>query len=232
MEETALDSPELDSVASDFDSSASAVPDSSSVEDDSLAAELKASETYSKIILVFTDTEDDSVGTLEYYKKEDGIYVQELSVTAYVGRAGIGDASEYSTRTPRGCFTFTKLFGIASDPGTLMEYHQLDNNDYWCGEEYYNQFVDGDVIDHSGCSKYNDEHLINATDAYQYVAAFNYNPDNVEGEGFAFFLHHTDGNPYTEGCVATDFDSMRYLETEIDEDTCIIIDTKENLLDY
>ena len=32
--------------------------------------------------------------------------------------------------------------GIAPDPGTKMDYHQITEDDYWCGEQYYNEFVD------------------------------------------------------------------------------------------
>ena len=80
-------------------------------------------------------------------------------------------------KPPIGEYTFGKLMGIAPDPGTIMPYHQITEDDYWCGEQYYNEFVDEKTMDHSHCTKENDEHLIDYAKPYEYTAFFNYNKE-------------------------------------------------------
>lgn len=77
----------------------------------------------------------------------------------FIGQRGMGEGKEGARQTPIGEYTFGKLMGIAPDPGTKMDYHQITEDDYWCGEQYYNEFVDEKTRDHSHCTKENDETL-------------------------------------------------------------------------
>ena len=65
-------------------------------------------------------------------------------VTARVGAAGVGRASESTTRTPAGTFTLTEAFGRSGDPGTALPYRVVDGDDWWVSDvnsPRYNQYV-------------------------------------------------------------------------------------------
>ncbi len=192
---------------------------------------LNAATNFSKIFIAHTSYASATQGTFDYYEKVNGLWQKQMSCLCYVGKAGIGAGSEYSTRTPAGIYTFTKLFGIAGDPGTLLPYQQLDDNDYWCGESNYNQFVDEDVQEHN-CSRTNDEHLAACPSYYQYCAAFSYNTSNAPGQGFAFFLHNAGPRVDTDGCVAIPMSNMQHVMQSIDSGSCLIIDTDSNISNY
>ena len=203
----------------------------SSQNQDLWVSKLDVAKNYSKIMIASAPSSSSRTGTFRYYQKVNGKWKEVINTSAHFGKAGLGTGSEYSTKTPVGQYTFTKLMGIASNPGTKLSYHKIDNNDYWCGEALYNQFVDEDVTGHN-CSKKNDEHLIDYTSSYKYAAAFSYNPGNVKGKGFAFFLHCANNINYTGGCVAIPTSHMKKVMQSIDNDTVFIIDLEKNLKSY
>ncbi len=189
-----------------------------------VVSNLKAAQSTKKIIIVSAVSRTTSSATLQYFRKSGGQWKEVIHTKAYIGKNGLGKTAEGDNKTPVGLYHFTMVMGIASNPGTIMPYHQIDSNDYWCGgPNYYNQFVDEDVQPHL-CSKVNDEHLITYTQQYQYLAALDYNPENIYGKGSAIFLHCTGSNPYTAGCIAVSKSDMKKLMKKIDESTVIIID--------
>lgn len=197
----------------------------------SLIETLKVSNKYSKVFIVSSKSYSARQGLFTYYHKVNGSWRKEFETTAYVGKAGMGKASENSSKTPVGQYTFTKLMGLYDNPGTAMSYHKIDDNDYWCGETYYNQFVDEDHHEHN-CSKKKDERLSDYPTSYQYIAAFNYNSANVKGKGSAFFLHCSNHIPYTGGCVAIGISYMKQIMQQIDGNTVMIIDLEKNISQY
>jgi len=204
---------------------------SSSSSNDLWVSKLDVAKSYSKIMIASAPSSSSRQGTFTYYQKVNGKWKEVLETTADFGKAGVGTGSENSTRTPIGQYTFTKLMGISSNPGTNLAYHKIDSNDYWCGETLYNQFVDEDVTEHH-CSKKNDEHLIDYPSQYKYAAAFSYNASNVKGKGFAFFLHCANSIHYTGGCVAIPTSQMKKVMQAIDSNTVFIIDLKKNITKY
>ena len=196
-----------------------------------IPASLHAAERYSKIIIASAPSASSTTGTLSYYRQgSDGAWETVLSVPCYFGWDGVGAGSEYSSCSPVGIYTFIKLFGSAPDPGCIMGYTQLDGDEYWCGEQYYNQWVDS-TMDHSQCSLSADEHLLEMGPEYEYCAAFSYNMSCTPGRGSAFFLHVTANIP-TAGCVSVSRDAMVTLMRIIDGRTCFIIDTEANIASY
>ena len=129
-----------------------------------------------------------------------------LSCQGYVGKAGIGQASAYSTRTPAGDFGITKAFGIKSNPGAKLPYVKVTDSMYWCGDRhYYNQLIDINKKPHD-CEG---EHLISIAPYYNYGLFFDYNTNPVRyGAGSAFFVHCTGRAKYTGGCVAVSESDM------------------------
>ena len=138
-------------------------------------------------------------------------------VTARVGSAGVGRASETSTRTPAGTFTLTEAFGRAGDPGTALSYRVVDGNDWWVSDvtsPLYNRYAQ---CAPSTCP-FNEsvsENLYATGPVYDQAVVIDYNRGGTPGAGSGFFLHISNGAP-TAGCVAIDAGSlvtlMRWLE--------------------
>ena len=127
-------------------------------------------------------------------------------VTARVGAAGVGAASETTTRTPVGTFRLSEAFGRAANPGTALPYRVIDRNDWWVSDAasgQYNQYARCAP----GTCPFDEragENLYAAGAVYDNAVVIDYNRSPaVRGAGSAFFLHITNGTP-TAGCVAID----------------------------
>lgn len=130
-------------------------------------------------------------------------------VTARIGAAGVGRASEGSTRTPAGTFSLTEAFGRSGDPGTTLPYRVVDGDDWWVSDvnsPRYNR--------HAECApgtcdfdESASENLLAAGAVYDHAVVIDYNRGGTPGAGSAFFLHVTNGAP-TAGCVAVDAGSL------------------------
>jgi L,D-peptidoglycan transpeptidase YkuD (ErfK/YbiS/YcfS/YnhG family) len=126
-------------------------------------------------------------------------------VTARVGSAGIGRASETTTRTPAGTFSLTEAFGRSGDPGTALPYRVVDGDDWWVSDvasPRYNQYAQCAP----GTCDFNEsagENLFAAGAVYDHAVVIDYNRGGTPGAGSAFFLHVSNGAP-TAGCVAID----------------------------
>lgn len=135
----------------------------------------------------------------------DGWTPVQGPVTAWVGKDGVGRASETSSRTPAGTFPLTEGFGRQADPGTAVPYRLVDAQDWWVSDAtspHYNQ--------HARCApgtcpfdEARGENLLAAGAVYDYALVIGYNRSGTPGAGSAFFLHVTNGSP-TVGCVAID----------------------------
>ncbi|MCD7893162.1 MAG: MBG domain-containing protein [Erysipelotrichaceae bacterium] len=190
---------------------------------------LQVADETDKIIVVTASSTSTSSGTFRYFKKTNGTWKEAIYTTAYLGQNGINKTKEGDRKTPTGLYHFSKLMGIASNPGTQMSYTKINKYMYWCGnKKYYNQFIDESKQTHN-CNHSNDEHLIDYTTEYQYVAALDYNSSCTYGKGSAIFLHCTGNTKYTGGCVAISKSYMKQMMCEIDEDTVIIIDLNSNI---
>ncbi|MBN9608887.1 MAG: L,D-transpeptidase family protein [Actinobacteria bacterium] len=161
-----------------------------------------------QLITVSAPSKAATVGTLRAWEKTSaGAWrVVYGPVTANLGSAGIGPASESYSRTPLGTFTLTEAFGALANPGTALPYHVTGPNDWWVSDvnaPFYNTM--------QTCAKascpFNTrlaEHLQTVTPYYDYAVVMDVNRSPVvKGGGSAFFLHVTVGKP-TEGCIAID----------------------------
>ena len=176
----------------------------------SKAAALDAAEKAEQIVLV--EYTGGSKATLSFHEKINGIWVERLSTSAYVGRNGIGKTREGDKKTPTGTYNLTTPFGIKDDPGAKMAYTKVTQYHYWCGassSKYYNQLVDSRVAGREYTSS--DEHLIDYKGAYNYCMFIDYNVEGVAHKGSCIFLHCKGKNAYTAGCVAIDEGSMRQI---------------------
>ena len=144
-----------------------------------------------------------------WQRQADGRYFRvQHYPDARIGAAGIGSASEGSTKTPTGLYRLGQAFGVQPNPGAGVPYIHVGLNDVWTGST-------GSVINqHRQCAPYTCpssygafERLINYPQQYAYGAVIGYNMSPtygtgaVPGKGSAFFLHIQ--NAYaTGGCVA------------------------------
>ena len=198
---------------------------------ESTVESMKAARNANKIVIVTSTNTTTRTGIAQYFVKENGNWIQKLKTTAYLGQSGMGVGSEGAKKSPIGTYRFTHAYGIKSNPGSLMSYTQLNGNHYWCGDKYYNQFIDESVTNHEDCNKLEkDEHLIDYPGSYDYFAAFNYNSSNTPGKGAAYFLHC--GRSYTQGCVAVSTNDMIYLLKNIDISTVFVIAQINNIQNY
>ena len=173
--------------------------------------------------LIFVKYKGDwDADVIMYTKDADNAHgwTKVASSSAYVGKDGIGEASEYVSVTPEGDFGITAAFGIKENPGTQLNYIDVTDSIYACGDrEYYNKIIDTSKLDHK-CSG---EHMIEYVPEYNYGLVLGYNNDGIYGKGSAFFLHCKGKKPYTGGCIAVDEDTMIQMLKYANSDTRICI---------
>lgn len=165
-----------------------------------------------QLITVQASSRSATTATLRAWEKRaNGRWVVVVGpVKAYVGAAGIGQANESVSRTPRGTFTLTEAFGRLKDPGTALPYHRTGPNDWWVSDTKaasYNTMV---TCAKAACP-FNtavSERLQYITPYYDYAVVMDVNRSPaVPGAGSAFFLHVSVGTA-TQGCVAIDTSSL------------------------
>jgi len=175
-------------------------------------APAKAANEVEQVVTVRVPSKSATVGVLEAWKlRKDGTYRRVLGpVAAYVGSDGVGRASEYRFRTPRGVFTLTEAFGRSTNPGARLPYQQVSINDWWVSDvssPLYNTF--------QSCSPGSCEFSTSQSERlatislYDYALVIDYNRDPVvPGAGSAFFLNISEGKP-TQGCVSVSRPTMK-----------------------
>ena len=164
-------------------------------------------------------------------RDQNGNWQQNLSTTGYVGAGGVGQASEYSSCSPRGVWGVGIAFGNQPNPGISTGYTQVDETYYWVDDVnsgYYNRFVSTrDVIaDWSSA-----EHIQSCGAAYNYVLSINYNTECIPGNGSAFFLHCSTGRP-TAGCVSVPEHVMVQIMQLFQPGCLIVIDQADAIYGY
>lgn len=193
-------------------------------------SQLKVAGQTSQIIIVVVEG---TQAVLSFYEKENDIWREVLKTEACIGRNGIGKVREGDNKTPIGMFQFIKAFGILENPGTKLDYVQVDASHYWVDDKYstyYNQFVSTQDVQMDWESA---EHLCEYGALYHYVLALNYNQECVEGAGSAIFLHCSlEKTKSTAGCIAIPEADMREIIKGVDEDCVMIIDTTDGVKRY
>lgn len=157
----------------------------------------------SQLITVAAATSSATTATLTAWQRgADGTWRVAMGpVSARVGGAGIGRASEGSERTPAATMALTQAFGRQANPGTRMRYFTTDALDWW--DENPSSPTYNLHVRQSGSPGGASENLYYSGSVYDYVVNMDYNASRVPGAGSAFFLHVTDGRP-TAGCVAVE----------------------------
>ena len=191
---------------------------------------LEVSKQTNQIIVVAVE---DTHATLSFYEQENNVWREVLKTEACIGKNGIGKVREGDNRTPIGVFRFITAFGILENPGTQLEYVQVDQTHYWVDDDtstYYNQFVSTREVQMDWESA---EHLCEYGQLYHYVLALDYNKERVKGAGSAIFLHcNQEKSKATAGCIAIPETYMREIIKRVEEECVIIIDTSDGVKKY
>ena len=169
---------------------------------------------------------DDHNARVKLFEKsvENGknIWTEILSCDGFIGKCGLGKTKEGDNMTPIGDFGFICAFGIKENPGTAIEYVDITENTYCCGDEnFYNQLIDIGEHPHD-CA--DGEHLIEYSPEYNYGLFIDYNKEGTPGLGSAIFLHCTGTNPFTGGCIAVSEENMVTILRAVEPNARIIID--------
>jgi len=191
-----------------------------------------------QVIVVTADSWRSTEGTLLAYERTgQGWRVVQPEVRAQLGSGGMvrGDRRRQgSGATPTPVYDIVSAFGRKPNPGTAVEYRQVDRDDAWTYNprvpETYNIYQD---VDRSWKSygRYVEE-LWDMGMQYDYVAVLDFNlprgpiTRNARGvrvtdkpgslqRGGGIFLHVDNGNK-TAGCIAVEKSVMRGLMTWLD----------------
>ena len=153
-----------------------------------------------QVVTVNAPTPWSTTATVQAWNRSgDGWVAVTQPIPAMVGSEGIGQASEWTSRTPAGAYSLTQSFGRQPNPGTRLPYFQTGWWDWWNGNSGSPGYNTHMVQPNSPGG--NSENLYGAGPVYDYAVDIDYNTAGVPGAGSAFFLHVTDGQP-TAGCVA------------------------------
>ena len=193
-----------------------------------------------QVIVVEAPRWSSTEGTLTAFEKSNGEWViAQPTVRAQLGYGGLvrGDKRRPGTGTvPPGVFDILSGFGRKADPGTDLDYVQVDRNDAWTYNpkvpSTYNVFQEADRTWKSYGGYV--EELWDMGMQYDYVAVLDYNlpegPIRTDAKGIrrsitppntsrggGIFLHVDNGNK-TAGCVAVKRSVMRDLMRWLDPD--------------
>lgn len=153
----------------------------------------------SQVIVVTTDRMKTINAKTDVYEKNGNVWNKIMSnIPSKIGKNGLVYSSQRKQNTdttPAGVFGFKFAFGIAGNPGTAMQYKQINGNSYWdenSGSPTYNRWVDKNP---GGDNEY-----LCAQPYYKYAVAIDYNWNQVPSKGGGIFLHIMPSF-YTGGCV-------------------------------
>lgn len=164
---------------------------------------------------------------VSYYKKQaDDTWTLEFEVPGIYGRnGGTDDKREGDGKTPYGVYSFTMAFGLKENPGSILPYHQIGEDDFWIDDSesvYYNRLVNAAKTERDWNSG---EHMSRQGISYNYGLVLNYNEDCVPGRGSAIFLHcYAETNDSgSAGCIRIPEENMKQLIQAVDDHTRIVI---------
>jgi D-alanyl-D-alanine dipeptidase/L,D-peptidoglycan transpeptidase YkuD (ErfK/YbiS/YcfS/YnhG family) len=183
-----------------------------------------ASRGSDKVITVSLAKESGSAAVIRAYRKIGDDWTLRFETAGYLGKNGVSsDKREGDGKTPSGVYTFGRAFGVSDDPGSVMPYTKVTENDVWVDDPKsarYNQWAGKND---PGADWKSAERLIEFPKAYKYAIAINYHTDPaVPGMGSAIFLHCSTGGP-TDGCVSAPEAAMIFFLSFIDGETRIKI---------
>lgn len=163
-------------------------------------AALTAAAQTSQLVLAVGDGSLTGCMVYLFEKGEDSVWRMLLSTPGFWGRNGISyHTIEGDGTTPAGSYDFGLAFGNASNPGTALEWVDVNPYMYWIDDinsDYYNLLIDSRGVPDGWSSG---EHLSQIVPEYNYAVNIEVNPDRRRDSTSAIFLHC--GSKETAGCV-------------------------------
>lgn len=141
------------------------------------------------------------------------LMIHFMTTDVYVRRNGTTDNKrEGDGATPIGEFEIRRAFGLLPDPGTELEYTQVQPGDVWVDDSaspFYNRFVGvEEEVERTWNSA---ENLAAYPVEYKYAFVIEYNTENpTPGAGSAIFFHCENQKP-TAGCISVPENDMIWL---------------------
>lgn len=171
-------------------------------------ASLNTASQTSQIVAAVGDGSVSGCTVYLFEKGSDGVWSMTLETPAHWGRNGISyHTVEGDQTTPAGSFDLGVAFGIRSNPGTALEWLDVNEYMYWIDDinsEYYNLLIDSREVPDGWSSG---EHLIDYAGSYEYAVNIEVNPGCIRPDSTsAIFLHC--GNSASAGCVSVPEESM------------------------
>ena len=154
------------------------------------AANLKA-EDLKGTQAIFVESQGTSAKVYFYEKAADGQWTRQFDILdGFVGTGGTSDnVGPADDTTPKGTFNIEYAMGTNMNPGTKLDYYQIQYGMNWVTDPAsvnYNRLVDASSpVDYTSCQQ-----LYEYTKSYPYAVVFDYNRDPVDtAKGCARFLH-------------------------------------------
>ena len=154
------------------------------------AANLKA-EDLKGTQAIFVESQGTSAKVYFYEKAADGQWTRQFDILdGFVGTGGTSDnVGPADDTTPKGTFNIEYAMGTNMNPGTKLDYYQIQYGMNWVTDPAsvnYNRLVDASSpVDYTSCQQ-----LYEYTKSYPYAVVFDYNRDPVDTtKGCARFLH-------------------------------------------
>lgn len=170
-----------------------------------IAPPAQAASKPQQVITVRTASAQSTTAVIEAWKLgSDGNYRRVWGpVAGYVGTDGVGRASEYRAKTPRGVFTISEAFGRRANPGTQLPYSRVGSSDWWVSDVSSPLYNTLQTCRAGSCPfSTSASEQLGAISLYDYALVIDYNRSPVvAGAGSAFFMHISEGMP-TQGCVS------------------------------
>ncbi len=153
---------------------------------------------------------------MNFYEKEKGEWrLVERGIDVKLGRNGVGKLKEGDGKTPSGIYRLGDLYGYR-EVDTRMPFF-LSTEDTVCVDDtasrYYNRIVDRRYVIEDFKSF---EHMKRKDDLYEIVVTVGYNPHNKAPLGSCIFLHISNGDKPTAGCVAMKKEALERIVKRLD----------------
>lgn len=169
--------------------------------------------------LIFVKYKKKAKADIYFYEKTENGWNKVFQCAGIVGMNGIDKEREGDMKTPTGTYNITLAMGIKENPGTQMDYIQIDKRMYWSARKKdYNQ-----LVIRKKATWIRGEHLIGYAPYYNYLLAMDFNKEGEYKKGSAIFLHCMGKPKYTHGCIAIKEKYMKRLMKRVTTKTKICI---------
>lgn len=150
-----------------------------------------------QLVLVTAEGYGTSYAKITTFEKKDGNWNEIHTMNGRIGKDGFANKmSEEVTQTPRGKYDIGMAFGRKGNPGTKLQWHDIQPNDVWVDDS--NSSLYNTLQKKPSNGRWNSAENMNVS-AYDYGFVINYNTDRTPGAGSAIFFHVSSAATY--GCT-------------------------------